>query len=55
MRISDLSSNKDVLEAEVAVYSSALETIGYNNELQYVAKKGSRRRNVIWFNPPWTD
>ena len=58
-RISDLSSNKEVFEAEVAVYSSALKASGYNNELQYtektVAKKRSRRRNVIWFNPPWND
>jgi len=41
------------------VYSSALKASGYNNELQYtektVAKKRSRRRNVIWFNPPWND
>ena len=58
-RISDLSSNKEVFEAEVAVYSSALKASGYNNELQYtektVAKKRSRRKNVIWFNPPSND
>ena len=38
---------------------SALKASGYNNELQYtektVTKKRSRRRNVIWFNPPWND
>ena len=58
-RISGLSSNKDFFEAEVAVYSSALKASGYNNELQYtgktVAKKRSRRMNVIWFNLPWND
>jgi hypothetical protein len=41
------------------VYSSALKASGNNNELQYtektVAKKRSRKRNVIWFNPPWND
>ena len=51
-RISDLSSNKDVFETEV-------QASGYNNELHYtektIAKKRSRRRNVIWFNLPWND
>ena len=55
-RITDLSSNKDVFEAEVGVYSSALKASGYNYELQYtektIPKKKSRRRNMIWFNPP---
>ena len=58
-RITDLSSNKDVFEAEVGVYSSALKASGYNYELQYtektIPKKKSRRRNMIWFNPPWND
>ena len=57
--ISDLSSNKDVFEAEVEVYSRALEASGYNDKLQYtektVAKKRYRRRNVIWFNPQSND
>ena len=36
-----------------------LKASWYNNKLQYtektVAKKRSRRRNVIWFNSPWYD
>ena len=51
--------NKEVFEAEFPVYIIALKASGYNNELQYtektVAKKRFRRRNVIWFNPPWND
>ena len=54
-RISNLPSNKDVFEAEVAVYSSALKTSGYNNEFQYTEKTVAKRRNVICFNPPRND
>ena len=42
-KISDLSSNKGVFEAEVAVYSSALKASGYNNELQYTERPSPRR------------
>ena len=42
-RISDLSSNKEVFEAEVAVYSSALKASGYNNEPQYTEKTVAKK------------
>ena len=32
--------NKEVFEAEFAVYSIALKASGYNNELQYTEKTG---------------
>ena len=60
-RISDLSSNKVVFEEVVAVCSSALKAFGYNNSSALrpwhttVTKMRSRRRNAIWFNPPWND
>ena len=42
-RILDVSSNKAVFEAEVAVYSSALKASGYNNELQYTETVTKKR------------
>ena len=44
-RISDQSSNKEVFQAEVAVYSSFLKASGYNNELQYTGKTVAKKRS----------
>ena len=58
-RISDLSSNQEVFKSEVTLYNDALKAAGYNDELLYTekvnSKKKTRKRTVIWFNPPWND
>ena len=58
-RISDLSANQEVFNAEAAVYNNALRLAGYNNELQYtenlIKKRRPRKKKVTWFNPPWND
>ena len=58
-RVSSLSANKEVFNAEIPLYKSALQTAGFNEDLQYIEtqteRKKKRKRNVIWFNPPWND
>ena len=59
-RISQLSSSKEVFEAEAPVYNAALNNSGYTEGLQYndVRAQHSRRtrkRKITWFNPPWND
>ena len=43
----------------MAVYNNALRTASYNSNLQYTKKptirKRTRKKNVVWFNPPWND
>lgn len=56
-RISALSSS---IEAEAPIYNAALQNAGYTEELSYFEKpsttsKRNRKREVIWFNPPWND
>ena len=58
-RISELSANRNVFTAEAPAYHHALKEAGYDHQLQYtekpVTKKRTRKRKVIWFNPPWND
>ena len=58
-RISDLSSSKVNFQAEATTYNEALKQAGYSESIQYMehnpSKKRTRRRDVIWFNPPWND
>ena len=57
-RISDLSSTKEIFSSESAAYNTALKASGYDVELQFqdntsTGKKRSRKRNILWINPPW--
>ena len=57
-RISDLSENKEIFSSEAPVYNQALKMAGYDEELQYSQRqkaRTSRKRKVLWFNPPWND
>ena len=59
-RISDLSSTKEIFSSESAAYNTALKTAGYDVKLQFqektsMGKKRARKRNILWFNPPWND
>ena len=59
-RISSLSSSKEILNDSVTPYHDALEKSGYIHKLKYQANtnttnnKNQRKRNIIWFNPPYS-
>ena len=58
-RLSSLSCSKEMFESELPIYQDALLQAGYNQNLEYVDqqksnKKRSRNRNIIWFNPPYS-
>ena len=59
-RISTISANKDVFNSESAIYNTALRNSGYNENIEYRSpeetrprKQRTRKRHVMWFNPPW--
>ena len=65
-RLSGLSKNKEIFEESVQDYNNALKKSGYNVKLDYEAKKTSteevkknkqkkktRKRKVLWYNPPF--
>ena len=56
-RVSDLSSSKEVFEKEKPIYQQALKNAGFKEELIYEksTRKRRRSRDIIWFNPPWSD
>mgnify|MGYP001294396990 CR=1 FL=1 len=61
-RITQISSNKEIFKEEAPVYNTALENSGFSQKLQYSeepvhqgAKNRRRKREVLWFNPPWND
>ena len=63
-RLSDISCNKSMLDKTVDVYEKALKNSGFNEKISYIEKhepseqhrnnKKKRKRNVIWFNPPYS-
>ena len=58
-RISTLSSNKEIFDNSKEYYENALKKSGYKEKLNYIPpqnndnKRKNRKRNVIWFNPPY--
>ena len=58
-RLNRISSNKTLFEESKAEYERALKTSGYNETLDYVDKsnennnKRKRKRNIVWYNPPF--
>ena len=58
-RLSALSSNEEMFQSVVNTYQEALKNAGYEYKLSYQpnqptkVKPRSRRRNILWFNPPW--
>ena len=60
-RISDISSDENVFQASIPTYAEALQKSGFNERLIYKDKnpdnntgvKKSRKRKIIWFNPPY--
>ena len=61
-RLNAISSNENVFNAAKTEYERALQSAGYNNELEYKEpsetttpnrKKKNRKRKIIWYNPPY--
>ena len=56
--ISRISSNKETFERAAPYYNNALKASGYKEKITYVHKpinrKRSRKRQIIWFNPPFS-
>jgi hypothetical protein len=56
-RISDISCNKQEFDKSTKAYESALRASGYNFKMEYQerpCKRKNRKRNIIWFNPPFS-
>ena len=60
-RLSNHSSNETVYYHAAEDYGNALKRSGYNVKLQYTTtnqntnNKINRKRNIIWFNPPFSE
>ena len=56
-RLSSTSSDKQSFDAAIPPYQEALRQNGYKYTLEYNPQppkhKRSRKRNIIWFNPPY--
>ena len=59
-RLSDISSDEHVFNEAAAPYQEALRKSGYTYSLKFKPSQQtppnqtSRRRNIIWFNPPFS-
>ena len=59
-RLSSLSSNEKIFNESTPIYQEALKKSGYDDKLKYqkntstTNSKQQRKRNIIWFNPPYS-
>ena len=60
-RISALSSNEEIFDSVAPLYQDALNKAGYDFKLQFNPeivtqnkKSRCRKRNILWFNPPYS-
>ena len=59
-RLSALSSNEEIFDSVKPVYQQALENSGYDYQLNFTpsnenpTKPRNRKRNILWFNPPYS-
>ena len=60
-RLSDNSANQEIFESFVPPYQSELDRCGYSYQLRYnprteptKPKKKRNKKNVNWFNPPFS-
>ena len=63
-RLSQLSSSKDIFYKTAPYYEQRLNSCGYNEKLTYQQHgenienikniRKNRKRNIIWFNPPYS-
>ena len=59
-RLSLLSYNREEFARAIPEYEEAMRRSGHPGELQYISppdshKRKSRKRNIVWFNPPFRD
>ena len=59
-RLSNLSANETIFNEAVPYYDDALKRSGFNHTFEYKPKqvnhhRRSRKRNIIWFNPPFNN
>ena len=58
-RLSSLSSNEEMFKSVTKPYQEALKNAGYDYNLQFQPnqptnqKPRCRKRQIVWFNPPW--
>ena len=56
-RISDISSDVNEFDKAKDIYNKALKDSGYRDEITYTntptQRRRTRRRKIIWFNPPY--
>ena len=58
-RLYENSSNEEVFNSVKQEYEMALKKSGYNSNLKYINQNkqrstNKRSRNIIWFNPPFS-
>ena len=59
-RLSKISSSKEVFDKEKLPYQEALQKSGHSHILEYIpdqelrTKKKNRRKQITWFNPPYS-
>ena len=61
--ISETSSNEEIFNKSIKIYSKALKESGFTDELKYLSNdvqelgnknRRKRKRKIIWFNPPYS-
>ena len=59
-RLSSISSNEEMFNSAAPTYQEALKSSGYNYQLKFNpppeegGKGRSRKRKILWFNPPYS-
>ena len=59
-RLSEISANEEIFQKAAPTYQEALDSSGYKHQLKFEppqeekTKHASRKRRVIWFNPPFS-
>ena len=61
LRLSKLSANKEICKNSVKPYNEALTKAGHKHNMRYqqnirqnTTTNKNRKRNIIWFNPPYS-
>jgi len=58
-RISTNSSNHEIFNSAAPTYNNILKNCGYKDKIEFIPKNTTknirnRRRNIIWYNPPFS-
>ena len=57
-RIRNISSSKEFFDSTALFYNNAFNSCGFKHSIAFIQNipkcyKRSRKRNIIWFNPPY--